>query len=213
MRRDTDLSIVNFQYSKMRRDTDLLLEELRQAAAIIDDAKEDLLSRESAKEACIIAKATLTSQSYGTVLERWIKERFGLDKQVDTLSGDASKNGKTFEIKASIQSAAGCFSYRQLRPFHEVDAYIILNYSYTLDKVTWLYVPHDAMNSFICKWGGYTHGTKAKQGEIDMESIDCNSYEYSLSPNMHTKKGVGRELWQELLKYEKEEAELKEILK
>ena len=190
--------------------TDLLLERLRSGSA---NAKQDLLfEQESPRDACIVAKSYLTPQSYGTRLEKWIKAYLNLSNKVDNLSGDASQGTKTFEIKVSIEDKNGGFNYVQLRPTHSVDAYIILNYSITLDEVTWLYIPHGNMASLINEWGGYAHGTLSQQGPITIQSIQDNSYEYCIRPNMHKPNTKAGKAWQELTNYRVSEDELRQIL-
>jgi hypothetical protein len=190
-------------------DTDLLLERLRNNHT---NAKQVVLKQESARDACIIAKSYLASQSYGFVLESWIKTHLNLDDKVDNSSGDASQSAKTFEIKVSIEDGRGKFNYVQIRPAHSVDAYIILNYSITLDEVIWLYIPHDSMNYLINQWGGYAHGTITQQGPITLQSIQDNSYEYAIRPNMHKPNIKDGRAWQELTNYKVSEDELRQIL-
>ena len=189
--------------------TDLLLEMLRGHSV---NAKQELLEQESARDACIIAKSYLTPQSYGTILESWTKTHLNLSNKADNLSGDASQGTKTFEIKVSIEDKRGGFNYVQLRPAHSVDAYIILSYSIALDEVTWLYIPHDNMISLINEWGGYAHGTLTKQGPITVQSIQDNSYEYAIRPNMHKLNTKAGKAWQELTNYRVTEDELRQIL-
>jgi|TARA_B110000908_G_scaffold166382_2_gene217394 hypothetical protein len=189
--------------------TDVLLEVLRTNVA---DVKETILAQENSRDALIIAKSYLSPQSYGALLETWIKKRMDLGDKLDNLSGDASHNIKTFEIKVSIEDKIGKFNYVQLRPSHSVDAYIILNYSITLDEVLWLYIPHNEMITMINESGGYAHGTLAVQGAITLQSIQSNSYEYCIRPNMHKPNTQAGKTWQALTKYRVSEDELRQIL-
>jgi len=189
--------------------TDVLLEVLRTNVA---DVKETILAQENSRDALIIAKSYLSPQSYGALLEIWIKKRMDLGDKLDNLSGDASHNIKTFEIKVSIEDKTGKFNYVQLRPSHSVDAYIILNYSITLDEVLWLYIPHNEMITMINESGGYAHGTLAVQGAITLQSIQSNSYEYCIRPNMHKPNTQAGKTWQALTKYRVSEDELRQIL-
>jgi hypothetical protein len=189
--------------------TDVLLEVLRTNVA---DVKETILAQENSRDALIIAKSYLSPQSYGALLETWIKKRMDLGDKLDNLSGDASHNIKTFEIKVSIEDKTGKFNYVQLRPSHSVDAYIILNYSITLDEVLWLYIPHNEMITMINESGGYAHGTLAVQGAITLQSIQSNSYEYCIRPNMHKPNTQAGKTWQALTKYRVSEDELRQIL-
>jgi len=189
--------------------TDVLLEGLRTKVAYV---KETILAQENSRDALIIAKSYLSPQSYGALLETWIKKRMDLGDKLDNLSGDASHNIKTFEIKVSIEDKTGKFNYVQLRPSHSVDAYIILNYSITLDEVLWLYIPHNEMITMINESGGYAHGTLAVQGAITLQSIQSNSYEYCIRPNMHKPNTQAGKTWQALTKYRVSEDELRQIL-
>ena len=189
--------------------TDVLLEVLRTNVA---DVKETILAQENSRDALIIAKSYLSPQSYGALLETWIKKRMDLGDKLDNLSGDASHNIKTFEIKVSIEDKIGKFNYVQLRPSHSVDAYIILNYSITLDEVLWLYIPHNEMITMINESGGYAHGTLAVQGAITLQSIQSNSYEYCIRPNMHKPNTQAGKTWQALTKFRVSEDKLRQIL-
>jgi hypothetical protein len=189
--------------------TELLLTALREqknGAKYVEQAT-------AARDACIRAKALLSSQSYGSKLEAWIKNYFNLGSKIDNLSGDASLNNKNFEIKVSVQGQNGSFNYVQIRPFHNIDAYIILNYSIDLDEVIWLYIPHVEMPALINEWGTYAHGTLKQNGPITMDSILNNKYEYAIRPNMHKEdKHKAKKCWNVLEQYKVTENELRQIL-
>lgn len=177
-----------------------------------EDAKEQIRESDNPRSACIIAKSFLTAQSYGSILETWIKKHLSLDAKLDNLSGDASLNQKTFEIKVSISDSKGGFNYVQLRPSHKLDAYIILNYSIELDKVVWLYIPAEDMHTLIHKYGGYAHGTLRANGPITMESIKNGGYEYAIRPSMLKPTTKPGKAWEEIKNYEITEDGLRQIL-
>ena len=52
----------------------------------------------------------------------------------------------------------------------------------------------------ILNYGDYAHGTIKKQGEITLENMQKNMYEYSLRVNLLNDKG--KKIWNELLNYE-----------
>ena len=177
-----------------------------------EEAKKHIAESNNPRAACIIAKYYLTAQSYGSILESWIKKYLSLDAKLDNLSGDASLNERSFEIKVSISGATGAFNYVQLRPSHKIDGYIILNYSIELDKVVWLYIPAEDMYTLINKHGQYAHGTLKVNGPLTMESIKNGNYEYAIRPSIlkpNTKPG---KVWEDIKKYEVTEDGLRQIL-
>jgi hypothetical protein len=177
-----------------------------------EEAKKHIAESDNARAACIIAKSFLTAQSYGTILESWIKKHLSLNAKLDNLSGDASLKERSFEIKVSISDAKGGFNYVQLRPSHKIDGYIILNYSTDLDKVVWLYIPAEDMYTLINKHGGYAHGTLDVNGPITMESIKTGNFEYAIRPSILKPKTKPGKAWEDIKNYEVTEDGLRQIL-
>jgi hypothetical protein len=159
-----------------------------------------------------MSKFYLSAQKYGFVLEEWIKNHLELGAKKDSVSGDASVGNRSYEIKASISDTKGGFNYVQLRPSHNIDGYIILNYSIPNDEVVWLYIPHDKMTDLILMWGGYAHGTVRANGPITLESILENSLEYAIRPNMHKLHTKPGKCWTDLETYRVTEDALRQIL-
>ena len=189
--------------------TDEMLEALR---ADQTDITQEILGCTSARDVCIMSKFYLSAQKYGFVIEEWIKNYLNLGAKKDSVSGDASVGNRSYEIKASISDAKGGFNYVQLRPSHNIDGYIILNYSIIEDEVIWLYVPHHKMIDLILTWGGYAHGTVKANGPITLDSIQQNTLEYAIRPNMHKPTTKAGKCWADLETHRVDEDALRQIL-
>jgi hypothetical protein len=191
-------------------DLDSMLEALQIS---VEEKRQLVINSESFREAAILAKSFLTAQSYGAILEAWIKNHFDLESKIDELSGDASIKGKTIEIKVSIQDAKGGFNFVQLRPSHEVDYYLFATFNISQDKVTWILATPENLYPVIADFGGYAHGTIKAQGEITIDSIKGSSYEYALRPSENANKNTkATKCWQAVTEYEVTENELRSIL-
>jgi len=168
------------------------------------------------REAAITAAYYLTPQSYGKLLEKWIKKDFGLGDPLDSLSGDAtSSTGAPVEIKATIEKGGGEVNFVQIRPHHNIEYYIFAAYSATLDEVRWIHIPSQDLYSLLPEFGGYAHGTVKKNGKITTTSIEVNKdqeCEYALRPSLFTKNETKPtkpyRLWLKLQKYEKSKEEI-----
>ena len=169
------------------------------------------------REAAITSAYYLTPQSYGKLLEKWIKKNFGLGDPLDSLSGDATSSvGGAIEIKATMEKGDGKVNFVQIRPHHNIEYYILTVYSFTQDRVHWLLVPSKDLYSFLPEFGGYAHGTVKKNGKITTTSIGDGDYEYSLRPSLSTKNEENPtksyRLWLKLQKYEKSKEEILKCL-
>lgn len=157
-------------------------------------------------EKCVLLRVYTSPQS--TDAEKLIKKDLNIQNAGDNISGDGIKNGIKYEIKVSLHDEKCKVNIRQIRPHHDVDYYIIvaLNLFEGENGKAYIFkIPSDVVYDLVVDYGGYTHGTVAKNGVITKESIkDKNKlYEYSLSPDPNSEAGnKSKRLWEEFLKYE-----------
>jgi hypothetical protein len=156
-------------------------------------------------EKCVILRKYATPQS--NEVEKLIKHDLEIDKPLDNYSGDGVKNGETFEVKTTIHNNSGLVCIRQIRPHHQINHYIILTYNLheSNDGVARLFkIPAKKMYELVVQYGGYTHGTIKKNGDITKKSVTNknNTHEYSLTPNPGSPPNTkSNKLWREFLKY------------
>jgi hypothetical protein len=166
---------------------------------------------EDFSEACLLSGNNLSAQSYGKLLENVLKRSLNIDKQFDEVSGDGvCVNGKKVEIKISIQGASDQFNFVQIRPDHEVDAYIFSTYDIENESLFY-YIDKNKMMEILGDFGSFAHGTVKVNGEIDRQSIIDNlgmNYEYAIRPNFVKKDPV----WKEILKHSVSEEKLLELV-
>lgn len=183
-------------------------------------ARKRVSESDTFREAAIVSAYYLTPQSYGKLLEKWIKKDFALGDPLDSLSGDAtSSTGAPIEIKATMEKGDGKVNFVQIRPHHNIEYYILTVYSFTQDRVHWLLVPSKDLYSFLPEFGGYAHGTVKKNGKITTTSIETNKdqeCEYALRPSLFTNNEANPtksyRLWLKLQKYEKSKEEILKCL-
>lgn len=184
----------------------------------VDRAIENVESATSGRDACVIAKTYLTPQSYGARIENFVRNFANLERAKDKHAGDSFviQNGvqKNIEIKTSIQAKNGGFNFIQLRPSHDVDIYVFLTYSITLDNTTWIVISEEDLIDILSEYGSYSHGTITKNGKIAETVRDkATHFEYSLNPNCHSRETLKpKKLWNALRKYEVKENELRSVL-
>lgn len=162
---------------------------------------------------CILCKNYLSAQQWSGIMENRIKEIFDIKQKINSTSGDGIINKNNIEIKASLGDIKGTFNFVQLRPGHSIKYYIFLTYDAyesTLGKIYWFLISSIDLYKLLPLYGGYAHGTIEKNGRITLENIS-KECEYSLRPNP-IKKDKSKKLWDELLKYNKTEDEIKMIL-
>ena len=175
-----------------------------------DSEKEKILekikSMTSFTHKCIYARQFLPPQS--TDMEAIIKNDLDIGAAPDETSGDGSKKGVNYEIKYSGHANKSKMNWVQIRPDHKIHYYILAGYNMyengNLGKGYIFKVPSEKVYELIPKYGGYAHGTIEKLGAITCDNIKGRHCEYALRCNPNIKKGKGRELWDELLKYEVE---------
>ena len=167
---------------------------------------------------CILCKYYLSSNKWSLILQESIKNKFNINKSMNNTSGDGLINGKNIEIKVSLGDSLGNFNFVQLRPSHKIDYYLFLVYNLhepksDLGKIYWFLTEANELYKLVPKYGGYAHGTKKINGEITLENILKNNYEYSLRPNPFSNENdKKKKLWNEMIKYIKTEREIKKIL-
>lgn len=164
---------------------------------------------------CILCKKYLSSQQWSNILENKVKKIFNIHDKLNNTSGDGFVNKNNIEIKISLGDTNGTFNFVQIRPGHSINYYLFLIYNVfetKLGKIYWFLIPSDDISVLLEKYGSYAHGTIKKMGVISSQSINENTnYEYSLRPNPITK-DKKKQLWNEMMKYNKSEYEIKNIL-
>ncbi len=174
-----------------------------------DKAKNQALKQAQASsdiwEKCTLLRSYTSSQ--GTDSEKLIKNDLKIEPPKDGISGDGFKNGLNYEIKVSVHDANFKLNVRQIRPHHNVDFYIIMYLNIWAGKKGEAYifrVPAQKVYDLVLEYGGYTHGTVKRNGEITANSIKdrTKDFEYSLSANPNANNNTKtKNLWNELIKY------------
>lgn len=156
------------------------------------------------EEKCILIRFYLSPQS--TKIEKIIMSDLLLDKPIDEISGDCSKNGKNYEIKYSGHSKESKINIVQIRPDHNIDFYLIIYYDMFFDdnlgKGYIFKIPSEKINNMILKYGAYAHGTIKKLGKITKDNLKNRNCEYSLRCDPRNKSKKNKELWNEFLQYQ-----------
>ena len=163
------------------------------------------------KSLSLVEKCVLMRQYFGpqsTISEKILKTDLEMGDAPDEHSGDASKDGLNYEIKASLHANNSKFNFVQIRPDHTVDYYVFLGYDLFhqdeagLGKSYLFKIPSNDVYELIVEFGGYAHGTVKKLGKITRENLKGRGCEYALrvSPQCKGKKNTA--LWQRLLSYE-----------
>ena len=165
------------------------------------DLKNKIINETNTKNAFIVGKAQLSPQQYGAALETHIKTKYGWGNAMDNKSGDAlTPNGNKIEIKVSAEDAKGGFNYVQIRPNHDVDYYLLANYSISTDEVIILLCPKNEFLDIVIGHGQLAHGTKDTSFEYK---------EYAYRPKMHGREGTkGRDQWDNIASWEVDERTL-----
>lgn len=162
---------------------------------------------------CIVAKLHLSSNEYGPIFEKYIKNIFSLDKPPDKTSGDGCINGMNIEIKVSLGDNSGKFNIVQIRPDHSVHYYIIFAYNIherKYGKVYWFLIPVPEIYDIVIEYGDYAHGTKEKCGQITKDNMFGRNFEYAIRPNPNSSENTKqRKLWNALLQYSTNEQAIK----
>ena len=173
----------------------------------------EIMKKKTLKDAHIYCiENNISSQIYGPLLERYIREKYGyLKNKISDCNGDMYKNGKNIEIKTSLGGKEhNKFNFVQIRPFHKCDYYILTCYHLCADNIDQLgqlyifYLTESNMIEILLKHGQYAHGTMNQHGPITIENLLNKEklMEYSLRPKF------GDSCWNDLLKYRTSENQL-----
>ena len=158
----------------------------------------------------------IPSQSRGKVFENKIKKYFGFNSPLDKTSGDLEKYKLNIEVKVSLEGKEQKMSALQIRPDHTIDFYLFQYYSHTTDTLHTMMIPSEEVYKLVGLYGGYTHGTIDKQGEITITSLKDNygkGYEYSLHATTNKPDTKGGKLWKALSEYSIEMEDIDTFLK
>lgn len=105
---------------------------------LIDDVKymRDIISKVSDIEyeknmlrKVILCKVYLSSNQWGTLLEKGLRDLFKLTKAKKKDEGDCVRNGVKMEIKVSLGDKKGNINFVQIRPDHNIDYYLLMVYN------------------------------------------------------------------------------------
>ena len=176
------------------------IEMLREA--VIDKKKNkssivtNILKTNTFREACIIAKSFLTTQSYGHVIDTWFSEHYDFKK---LKSSDGVGDDKVFgkyntEVKASLCDDGKKYNYVQIRLTHNIDFYFLPTYDFVLDKFYYFLFSKREMIEMVKKYGEYAHGRKSEKGPIE-DNLFNPDIEFCIRPV------VGKECWKEFMKF------------
>ena len=153
-------------------------------------------------EKCVLLREYTKPQQHKA--EKLVREDLQISKPIDSISGDGQKNGVNYEIKVSVHAADCKLNIRQIRPHHNVDFYIIVFFNLLGGKQGEAFafkVPSNDLYELVYQYGGYTHGTKAKNGSITRASIKDKSrdFEYSLSADPNSADSTkSKQVWKAL---------------
>lgn len=182
--------IVSEMKIKDNRDKDKILEKIKKQKTLTGK--------------CIMARAYLSPQS--TEMEKICKNDLQIENALNETSGDGCKNGKNYEIKTSIYANKSKINFVQIRPDHNIDYYIFIEYNMyeneTIGKGYIFKIPAEKIYELIIDYGGYAHGTSDVLGKITNNNMKGRNYEYALRCNPNAKNSKNFKLWCELLKYE-----------
>lgn len=124
--------------------------------------KDDLIKKDW--DDFLLHCALLNPQSYGAIIEKKFRIVNGLPKiPAKENKGDVfnPRDGKNYEVKSSYLSSDGGYSLVQIRPWQNVDYYILL-VDIKDEKVIkkFFVLTHDEMIKEVELLGGAAHGTK-----------------------------------------------------
>tara|TARA_B100001059_G_C17790577_1_gene559899 strand:+ start:82 stop:747 length:666 start_codon:yes stop_codon:yes gene_type:complete len=155
-------------------------------------------------EKCAFVRRFLSPNS--TMMEQMVKRDLGIADALDNTSGDGIKNNTTYEIKCSVHDRVSTFNWRQIRPDHNIDFYILIGYNLNEGQLGRAYnfkIPSAELYSMVVDYGGYSHGSKRGQlPDITFDNMKGHLREYSLSINPNTKhKAKRQQFWDRLQQY------------
>lgn len=171
----------------------LIAKQRRQSSTKKNDILKKILNTYDITKKCLLLREYSSPQS--TYFETIIRRDLKLNKPINEISGDGTKNGKNYEIKASIHDKKSKFNWVQIRPDHNVHFYILIGFNIHEDELGKVYnykIPSEELYKIIAKYGGYAHGTCKKLGKITLENIKGRNCEFALrvDPNSSGKKNI-----------------------
>ena len=167
--------------------------------------KEKIYNTKTFRDACILSKYHLTPQSYGEVLNSWLRTHYKFQKiSASEKQGDDLIHGsfKT-EVKVSIADDGKKANFVQIRLTHEVDFYLLVVYDLVKDDIYYFLVNKEHMKDLIVKYGALAHGTKGEKGAIT-KNLDNPDIEHALRPTINSA------LWNDLKKFAISEKQINE---
>lgn len=169
----------------------------------------NIFKQSSFRDASILAKWFLPSQSYGEVLNSWFRAKYNWKKNSSENREGDDRVFDTYnvEVKASLCDDGKTCHYVQIRLTHNIDFYFLPTYNFETDKTHFILLNKKQMKELIEQHGGYAHGTKSEKGNI-CDNIDNVDIEYALRPNIKSKSSS---LWKTLQSFEIKEEEINEI--
>lgn len=168
--------------------------------------KKRIFNLKDIRDVFVMSKVNLSAQSYGSVIESWIKNHLCLANPPNAESGDASSENINIEIKISIDRK---FNIRQIRPHHNIHAYILAWFNPDSMKENLFFIPSKDVYDAILEYGGYTHGTKKAKGTLKEEMQKCLSkqgdseFSLTLQDSTNTKCYPLLQEWREKFSVEK----------
>jgi len=189
----------NYYESKIK------LKQLLDSSCSNKNHTKNILELLTLKEAHIYCKYNnLSGQYTGTILEKYIKIKYKMNKNNPSLcNGDLKSNNINIEIKVSNGGKEhNKFNYVQLRINHNciyilTAYYIDYNNLNNLGELFIFKLNKDNLKYLILNYGNYAHGTINKLGIITIEDLNNinNEKEYSIRPK------YGDKCWNELLQF------------
>lgn len=189
------------------------VEYMRNKISKIDDIKKE----KKILRKVILCKRHLSSNQWGSLLEKSLIKLFKLTKTKKKDEGDCVKGVLKLEIKVSLGDKKGQINFVQIRPDHDIDYYLLMVYNLNygvIGKLYFILIPSSELYSLLPEYGGYAHGTIQKLGKITSDNIRGRNCEYALRPNIYLDKPTKSViLWSKLLRYQKTEQEINDTLK
>lgn len=183
--------------------TDEMIKVIVDRVRIDKENKQRVASAETLFDLCLMAKYyKLSAQQWGPMVEKHIMSSLKLKKPPNKTSGDGTRDGTNYEIKASLCDSD--LNYVQIRPDHDIQWYILIAFFIQNNQVQLCQfkIPSEKVDELIITYGDYAHGTKKQKGSITADTIKGNGNEYALRPNPNGKPGTNKKkLWDEFVKY------------
>jgi len=194
----TDLTSIRMETTTIEQ-----LKVLLDSAGIVH--KTEILTCPSLKDAHIYCKLNkLSGQLSGPLIENYIKEKYGMEKNSASLCiGDLKHGGIDLELKVSNGGQSNNkFNYVQMRMNH-ICEYLLTAYYIDYSNLATggeLYIfrlKKDDLRELILNFGGYAHGTLKKLGKITADDLANteNDKEYAIRPK------YGDACWNALLPF------------